>query len=73
MRPHLYYYNPLDGDPATWVDGKPPVPNAQPDPLTPIPGEGEATGGEVQPVPVDPADPEGPAADPPEAEKQPAA
>lgn len=81
MRPYLYRYNPLDGDPATWVDGKPPVPNAQPDPLTPIPEVGEAageatgetTGEAVQPVPVDPADPEGPAADPPEAEEQPAA
>ena len=26
MRPHLYYYNPADGDPSTWVDGKPPQP-----------------------------------------------
>ena len=26
MRPHLYRYNPLDGDPATWPDGVPPQP-----------------------------------------------
>ena len=32
MRPHLYWYNPLDGDPATWVDGVPP----QPTPVTPV-------------------------------------
>ena len=25
MRTRIYYYNPADGDPATWVDGKPPV------------------------------------------------
>ena len=25
MRPHLYYYNPLDGDPATWENGVPPT------------------------------------------------
>ncbi len=25
MRPNLYYYNPLDGEPSTWVDGKPPA------------------------------------------------
>ncbi len=31
MRPNLYRYNPLDGDPATWPDGKPP----QPAPVTP--------------------------------------
>lgn len=26
MRPNLYRYNPLDGDPATWVNGVPPQP-----------------------------------------------
>ena len=26
MRPNLYHYNPLDGEPDTWVDGKPPQP-----------------------------------------------
>ena len=31
MRSHLYHYNPLDGDPATWPDGVPP----QPAPVTP--------------------------------------
>lgn len=24
MRPHLYYYNPADGDPSTWENGTPP-------------------------------------------------
>lgn len=43
MRPHLYHYNPLDGDPASWVNGVPP----QPAPVTP-----------VEPVtPVDPETP----------------
>lgn len=26
MRPNTYFYNPADGDPATWADGKPPAP-----------------------------------------------
>lgn len=26
MRPNTYFYNPADGDPSTWVDGKPPAP-----------------------------------------------
>ena len=29
MRPKTVYYNPLDGDPTTWVDGKPPVTEPQ--------------------------------------------
>lgn len=32
MRPHTYYYNPADGDPSTWVNGKPPA-----DPSTTVP------------------------------------
>jgi len=36
MRPTTIYYNPLDGDPATWVDGKPPVPVVEPAPV-PVP------------------------------------
>ena len=32
MRPALYRYNPLDGDPATWPNGVPP----QPAPVTPV-------------------------------------
>lgn len=39
MRPHLYHYNPLDGEPATWVDGKPPVPGAE---VTPAPAPAPA-------------------------------
>ena len=30
MRPHTYYYNPADGDPATWVNGQPPQPTVDP-------------------------------------------
>ncbi len=26
MRPNTYFYNPADGDPSTWVNGKPPAP-----------------------------------------------
>lgn len=25
MRPNLYHYNPLDGEPSTWVNGRPPA------------------------------------------------
>ena len=28
MRPNSYHYNPADGDPSTWVDGKPAAPSA---------------------------------------------
>jgi membrane-associated protease RseP (regulator of RpoE activity) len=38
MRPHLYRYNPLDGDPATWPNGVPPKPVVEPVvPETPVP------------------------------------
>lgn len=37
MRPNTYFYNPADGDPATWVDGKPPAPPST-DPGTSDPG-----------------------------------
>ena len=62
MRPHLYHYNPLDGDPATWPDGVPPKPQVTPAPeptpetavtdpvvdpsVTPVPEGG--TGGDVE-------------------------
>ena len=42
MRPNLYHYNPLDGDPATWVDGKPPAPKTPVDPGTVTPVVPEA-------------------------------
>ena len=32
MRPNLYHYNPLDGDPSTWVNGQPPKPAPAPTP-----------------------------------------
>lgn len=34
MRPKTILYNPADGDPATWVDGKPPQPGGTVDPGT---------------------------------------
>jgi len=56
MRPHLYRYNPLDGDPATWPNGVPPVYN--PEPVVPVTPE----------VPVEtPAVPEVPVTEPTEA------
>lgn len=49
MRPRTVYYNPLDGDPSTWVDGKPPQPAAveptpapQPEVTQPVQPEGES-------------------------------
>jgi len=35
MRSHLYYYNPMDGDPASWPDGVPPKPQPEPTPVVP--------------------------------------
>jgi hypothetical protein len=49
MRPEIVYYNPLDGDPATWVNGQPP----KPQPVIPEPV--------VPEVPAVPAVPEVPA------------
>ena len=53
MRPHLYHYNPLDGDPATWPDGMPP----QPAPVTPVVPElpAETTQPTVPEVPAEAA------------------
>lgn len=47
MRPNTYFYNPADGDPSTWVNGKPPAPPAT-DPGTTTP---EDPGAET---PIDP-------------------
>lgn len=53
MRPHLYHYNPLDGDPATWPNGVPPTPQVTtPDPV-PDPGTTQPTP-ETPEVSVDP-------------------
>ena len=62
MRPHLYHYNPLDGDPATWPNGVPP----KPAPVTPVVPEtpAETTQPMVPEVPTEttqPAVPEVPA------------
>ena len=43
MRPNTYFYNPADGDPTTWVNGKPPA-----DPSTTAPVDPGTT------TPVDP-------------------
>ena len=57
MRPNTYFYNPADGDPSTWVNGKPPAPEQPstpeapanpdtpeaPDPATPEPEEPDVT------------------------------
>lgn len=57
MRPNLYHYNPADGDPSTWVDGKPPIPAPAPEPgeepvpVQPqLPGENDPPGSAVPPV-----------------------
>ena len=52
MRSNLYYYNPLDGDPASWPNGVPPTP-VTPDPEPVIP--------ETPVTPVEPVQPEVPA------------
>jgi len=68
MRPNLYRYNPLDGDPATWINGTPPQPEAQQpsQPATPVQPEGPAVqqpgqipddGAQTTPDPVVPEDP----------------
>ena len=31
MRPRTIFYNPADGDPSTWVNGKPPAPSVEPE------------------------------------------
>ena len=55
MRPHLYHYNPLDGDPATWPDGVPP----KPVPVTPVVPEppAETTQPTVPEVPAESTQP----------------
>ena len=60
MRPHLYHYNPLDGDPATWPNGMPP----QPVPVAPVEPA-------VPEVPVTPVVPETPVEPVPPVEPQP--
>ncbi len=55
MRPHTYFYNPADGDPSTWVGGKPPAPTT---PTTP-------TGPTVPTTPENPATPTDPGTEDP--------
>lgn len=53
MRTRIYYYNPADGDPTTWVGGKPPTPV---DPGTTTPPDPGVTdpGTETPNTPADP-------------------
>ena len=50
MRPNTYFYNPADGDPSTWVNGKPPAPPTT-DPGTTTP---EDPGAETPTDPITP-------------------
>lgn len=55
MRPNTYFYNPADGDPSTWVNGKPPAPpTTDPGPTTPT------DPGTTPPVDPDTSQPEDP-------------
>lgn len=55
MRPNTYFYNPADGDPTTWVDGKPPAdPGTAVDPGTNPPVDPGST---VDPGTTNPPDP----------------
>lgn len=61
MRPHLYHYNPLDGDPSTWVDGKPPAAVTEPtEPTLPT----EPVDPTEPVIPTEPSGPETPATQP---------
>jgi len=70
-RDHLYHYNPLDGDPATWENGQPPQPvdpgtTAPVDPGTTTPVDPGADPGTADPVGPGPDPVEGPGATQPE-------
>ena len=54
MRPNTYFYNPADGDPTTWVNGKPPAPETPGTTTTPV-DPGTAT--PVDPGMTTPTDP----------------
>ncbi len=56
MRPKTVYYNPLDGDPAAWVDGQPPKPTAAVEP-TPAPEVELVPPAVPEPQPVEPEAP----------------
>ena len=85
MRPNSYHYNPADGDPSTWVDGKPGRAPETDSGIAPIdpgtaapedPGTAPADPGTVDPSTVDPgtaapAQPETPPPAEPQPEQQP--
>lgn len=54
MRPNTYFYNPADGDPSTWVNGKPPAPPTT-DPGTTTP-EDPGTETPTDPITPPPSD-----------------
>lgn len=55
MRPNTYFYNPADGDPSTWVDGKPPAPPSTDSGTTADPGTSDP-GTPADPVTPPPSD-----------------
>lgn len=64
MRPNTYFYNPADGDPSTWADGKPPAPpSTDPGTTAPENPDAETPGDPAGPPPSDsgisPIDPDG--------------
>lgn len=64
MRPNTYFYNPADGDPSTWADGKPPAPpSTDPGTTAPENPDAETPGDPAGPPPSDsgisPIDPNG--------------
>lgn len=58
MRPNTYFYNPADGDPSTWPNGKPPAPPST-DPGTTIPADpgADQSGDQGTEPPADPVPP----------------
>lgn len=58
MRPNTYFYNPEDGDPSTWPNGKPPAPPST-DPGTTIPADpgADQSGDQGTEPPADPVPP----------------
>ena len=57
MRPETVYYNPADGDPATWVDGVPGTGGQTSETVNPDPGGQTGPEGEGQTGTEQPADP----------------
>lgn len=58
MRPNTYFYNPADGDPSTWPNGKPPAPPST-DPGATVPADpgADQSGDQGTETPADPVPP----------------